>query len=757
MVGRHGNVRGLRRRQPDGHVADLPARPHLPRPGGSYAVTLSATSAAGTTKTATRTVTIQPLGDIKPALAFSQSPQDTLHVTASAAGTVSPWLATDYTIDFGDHTPATTVTGSTAPTAVDHEYATAGTYTVTETVTDDHGRTGTTSQTLTVSSADVPTPPARILDTRLGLGAPTAAVGPGQTLKLQVIGHGGVPADGKVTSVLLNLTAASPTADTVITAYAGGTVPNVSNLNPSAGHDAANAVLVPVAPDGTVSFYNHTGNVQLVADVQGYYTTAPGPAGLNLSSWAPQPRPRHPCQHRRDQRTGRPRRHHSRPRPGPDCCPRTPRSRSAPTATEATDDSFISADPVSMPPTTSSLNFTANQTVANQITVPINSDGTVTLYNHTGNVHLVADIQGYYSPTSGSEVVTTAPTRLLEHPRHRRKGLRAQLHRDQGRRRRRGPRRRQGHRRQPHRHQPHGLQLARHQQHLVDSGDVHPQRHPPRHRPQPRWSPSALTATSTSTTTAAPLTPSSTSRATFADRLELAGESVRVALEALAIAAPAWLRRAMPVAELELRYAARVDSWRLPSSKTKRDRLAEVHGQDALALLHAWHAPDAPVWLREIKAVQLLRRIFMQSYYVHSDAQGREVVRKREAEKDGVPPGDLRLASPYDPHARWSAKGDELFWCGYKVHLTETCDDSTDGAAAGARTRTPNLITDVATTLSTAPDVTATAGIQQRLTERQVKPGEHCLDSGYPSADLVTAAAHEGIAMIRPLLADHSR
>lgn len=107
------------------------------------------------------------------------------------------------------------------------------------------------------------------------------------------------------------------------------------------------------------------------------------------------------------------------------------------------------------------------------------------------------------------------------------------------------------------------------------------------------------------------------------------------------------------------------------------------------------------------------------------DARGREVIRKREADSDGVPPGQLRLASPYDPDA-----------------------------ASPVR---PNLITDVGTTISTAPDVTATAGVQQRLTERQVKPGEHYMDSGYPSADLVTAAARQDITMITPLLADHSR
>jgi len=155
------------------------------------------------------------------------------------------------------------------------------------------------------------------------------------------------------------------------------------------------------------------------------------------------------------------------------------------------------------------------------------------------------------------------------------------------------------------------------------------------------------------------------------NRLELAGESVRAALEALAGAAPSWLARrfgADRVAEWELRYAARVDSWRLPTSQTKRDRLAQVYGDDALVLLRAVREGDAPAWLPQVEAVELLRRIFVQTYHVTCDNRGREVIRKREADNDGVPPGHLRLASPYDPDARWSAKGDELFWLGYVRH-----------------------------------------------------------------------------------------
>jgi hypothetical protein len=107
-------------------------------------------------------------------------------------------------------------------------------------------------------------------------------------------------------------------------------------------------------------------------------------------------------------------------------------------------------------------------------------------------------------------------------------------------------------------------------------------------------------------------------------------------------------------------------------SQTKRDRLAQVFGQDALALCRAAWADDAPAWIREIDAVGLLRQVLVQTYIVRTDARGRQVIKKRDAD-DGVPPGQLRLAAPYDSDARWAAKGDDLFWMGYKIHLTETC------------------------------------------------------------------------------------
>jgi hypothetical protein len=249
------------------------------------------------------------------------------------------------------------------------------------------------------------------------------------------------------------------------------------------------------------------------------------------------------------------------------------------------------------------------------------------------------------------------------------------------------------------------------------------------------------------------------------NRLELAGESVRACLEALTVAAPSWVAQVVDLAEWAHRYGPRVDSWRLPTSAAKRDRLATVYGSDAVALLRAVLAPSAPVWLRELPAVQTMRMTLVQNYHITTDGRGREVIRRREADTDGLPPARARLTSPYDTDARWAAKGEDLFWNGFKVHLTETCDDDDDEPEAPTgqdepedrKAPTPNLITNVATTSSTTPDVKATTPIHHQLHDHHLLPAEHYLDSGYPSADTITTAAHTfGVTLVTPALLDHS-
>jgi hypothetical protein len=173
----------------------------------------------------------------------------------------------------------------------------------------------------------------------------------------------------------------------------------------------------------------------------------------------------------------------------------------------------------------------------------------------------------------------------------------------------------------------------------------------------------------------------------------------------------------------------------------------------------------------------VLRRVLLQNYTRTITADGREVIRRRESEPDGdgLPPGHARIASPYDLDARWGVKREE-FWLGYKLHVTETCDDpqactcpaaEVATARAGGHGREhdkgcaqlvfPNLITNVATTDATVTDNQMTGPIHDDLAGKNLAPGRHYLDSGYLSAALVVSALTTwGIALAGPLLADTS-
>ena len=69
--------------------------------------------------------------------------------------------------------------------------------------------------------------------------------------------------------------------------------------------------------------------------------------------------------------------------------------------------------------------------------------------------------------------------------------------------------------------------------------------------------------------------------------IELAGESVRAAMEALAAACPDWLAQRFCVSDWTRRYGARIDSWRLPAGQAERDRLTIGYARDGYALVAA--------------------------------------------------------------------------------------------------------------------------------------------------------------------------
>ena len=240
--------------------------------------------------------------------------------------------------------------------------------------------------------------------------------------------------------------------------------------------------------------------------------------------------------------------------------------------------------------------------------------------------------------------------------------------------------------------------------------------------------------------------------------MELAGEAVRALVEALATVAPGFLAKTVDLEAWTTRYGPPVSAWRQPRTAAERDALTLQYGRDGRMLLSAIYTQHGEwAWLRELPQAAMLCTVLRQTFLVETDTRGREVMRRRDANKDGVPPAQGRLASPYDTDARWAAKGDELFWLGYKLHLTETCDDPSDQAEHTGR-QVPNLITSVHTTDATVPDNTATAAIHQDLAARDLAPGRHYLDAGYPSVPNVLGARREhGITMVTPLLGDSHR
>jgi len=68
-------------------------------------------------------------------------------------------------------------------------------------------------------------------------------------------------------------------------------------------------------------------------------------------------------------------------------------------------------------PTVSSLNFVADETVANLVTVPLSSTGMVSIFNHVGSTNVVIDVDGYYTSTpstNGSGLYNSmSPVRAL--------------------------------------------------------------------------------------------------------------------------------------------------------------------------------------------------------------------------------------------------------------------------------------------------------------------------------------------------------
>ncbi|MFD0276810.1 PKD domain-containing protein [Kitasatospora sp. NPDC127111] len=111
---------------------------------GTYTVTLTATSETGLVRTSTAKVTIAPAGAIWVSPAIGQDDRTVARIKVTDQSN-SPWPVSRYSVDFGDGSAPVVTDGANPPNGLTHDYGVAGTYTVTETVTDDHGRSASST------------------------------------------------------------------------------------------------------------------------------------------------------------------------------------------------------------------------------------------------------------------------------------------------------------------------------------------------------------------------------------------------------------------------------------------------------------------------------------------------------------------------------------------------------------------------------------------------------------------------------------
>jgi transposase len=214
------------------------------------------------------------------------------------------------------------------------------------------------------------------------------------------------------------------------------------------------------------------------------------------------------------------------------------------------------------------------------------------------------------------------------------------------------------------------------------------------------------------------------------NRLERVIETMRAALNQLASEAPLWLTEVSAPEWFE-RYSQRAEQSRLPKQLKERQALAAQVGRDGFELLSLLEQ-EQPALLK-LEKVETLRKVWQQHYTRGEEGEvrwrtGKELIRAAD-----------EIESPYDVQARYSRK-DTTEWTGYKVHLSETCEE-----------RLPRLITNVHTTTARTQDVACTDEIQAALRLKRLTPSRHLVDAGYIDADLIVESRNKyGIELFGP-------
>jgi hypothetical protein len=361
------------------------------------------------------------------------------------------------TVDGTDFGVDTTATFNALPITISNRTPTSFTL-----VTPPSGGTGTTTVQVQATDANgsstedaaslytylglsnyTPVPPFRILDTRPGTCiqcSTNPTFGPGVTEKLQLTGVTGLsvtdPIPTNATAVALNVTEVAGTANSLLTVYPFGSSlrPVVSNLNFPPGKVISNLVTVTLGTGGAVSIYNALGSVNIVVDVEGYFT--PQPASVFQGLFHPIT-PVRVC----DTRTSC--EGHVAVGPGTSIVVTVATAGGIPsdgtagaavvnlTGVAGSASTYLSVFPTDsngncIPTGTSTINLLPGAVAANRVMVQLGPtttgglDDALCVYNAVGSINVIVDANGWYgsatagaSPT-GYQYQALAPTRICD-------------------------------------------------------------------------------------------------------------------------------------------------------------------------------------------------------------------------------------------------------------------------------------------------------------------------------------------------------
>jgi transposase len=211
-------------------------------------------------------------------------------------------------------------------------------------------------------------------------------------------------------------------------------------------------------------------------------------------------------------------------------------------------------------------------------------------------------------------------------------------------------------------------------------------------------------------------------------RIETVVETLRLAVVALVEGNREWCEEIIPPS-WEDKYGERFVRQRYSEQEWKEYE-ANI-GNDGMWLLKRLTDGGAPAELQDLPAVQVLRTVSAQQF---RETQGQMVYQDLKKYD-----GHTQIQNPHDPEAHYSRKR-KFEWLGDKVQLTETEDEGY-----------PHIITDMVATDSNQTDYEELPLIQDRLIQRQCKPGEHYVDAGYLSGPNLAHSSDLEIDLIGPL------